>query len=245
MRKRMKHWHDKRREEGYTLVELLMVLGVLGILMIAIQTLLMTGVKVFHRGEAEAEARRQLYFAAEQMMKAIRNTPARNITLSGSTTGVYDSLELVSSTGAVTRFYMLGDELYREEPTGRRMVANEMETVQFSVNCDVTSGRFENYDSSTRRMTDQDADFMTFDPGLKGMVVRFEAVSGTDTRYMYRKITNYGTNWIELDRGFTAGLPPTTHNFAIGKTYQIYLKNRAMQGKQSGSEVTTGVTPRF
>jgi prepilin-type N-terminal cleavage/methylation domain-containing protein len=235
----------KKKEEGYTLVELLMVLGILGILLIAIQTLLVGGVNLFHRGESESEARRQLYYAAEQMIKTVRNTPATKVTLRGTTNGVYDQLELVSSSGAVTRFYLQGDELYREDSVGKRMVSDEIAELRFSVNCDVTSGIYETYDASTRKMTDLQASFTDFDPGLRGMVARFESISGMTTRYIYRKITNYGSNWIELDSAFTAGFQPTNNNFAIGKTYQIYLKNRVIQRKQSGSEVTTGVTPRF
>lgn len=245
MRKQTRQWMVKQREAGYTLVELLMVLGILGILMIALQTLLVNGVNLFHRGEAEAEARRQLYYAAEQMIKAVRNTPAARVTLSGTSNGVYDRLELVSSTGAVTRFTLEGDKLYRDEPAGKRMVAEQIAELRFAVQCDVTSGVYESYDAATRKVTDLQANFTDFDPALKGMVVRFEVISGTTIRYIYRKITSYGSNWLELDSGFTAGFQPTNRNFAIGKTYQIYLKNRAIRQKQSGTEVTTGVTPRF
>lgn len=234
-----------RCEQGYTLVELLTVLGVLGILLIAIQTLLITGVNIFHRGEAEAEARRQLYYAAEQMSTAVRTTPASRVTLSGSANGVYDRLELVSASGTVTRFYLEGDRLYREEAGQRRMVADELAELRFSVSCDVTAGIYETYDAATRRMTDVQANFAEFDPDLMGMVVRFESVSGTVTRYIYRKITDYGANWLELDSGFTGGFQPTNRNFAVGKTYQIYLKNRRIQQRQSGSEITTGIAPRF
>ena len=222
-----------------------MVVAIFGILMIAIQSMFSAGVNVFDREKQEMNARSQLYVAAEQMIKIIRNTPLKNITLTGPTNGVYNEIQLTSVAGVATRFYLLNGTIYREEGGQTRVVANQIETLDFSVICDAASGVYDSYTSSNRQMADADGAFAGHDPALVGMFIRFERVAPGGSLYIYRKINSCDATSVTLDQDFSVGFTPSNRNYAIGKTIKIYLKNQAIPKKQTGSEVTTGVTPRF
>ncbi|AZR74501.1 hypothetical protein BBF96_14570 [Anoxybacter fermentans] len=240
----MKRIPKLKDKHGFTLVELLMVVAIFGILMIAIQAIFIAGMNVFNWGKTEAEKRRQLYIAVEQIVKKIRNTPTSGIKLISDDNGIYRGLLLESLTGVQTYFYLEGDKLYREENGTRQVVAKGITDLRFSVICNMYSGRFDSYNSKSRKIIDNDGRFNDYDPGIKGMVVRFEHKAGSEIQYIYRKIVDYGQTWFEIDSDFDSGFLPTNQNYAIGNTYQIYIQSR-IAGSFSGVEITTGVRPRL
>lgn len=234
-----------RGQDGFTLIEFLVVVAIFGILMTAIQMMFTAGMNVMKRENSEMEARRQLYFAAEQMVKAVRNTPVFNITLSYTTLGIYDELRLVSPTGVLTRFYLSGDNLYKEVGGQATVIASQIDTLRFSVICDAGSGVYDSYTASTKKVSDADGTFANHDPTVTGMFVSFERAVVGGTVYIYRRVASYTATTLTLDQDFSGTFTPTTKNYAFGKTIRIYVKNKAISKVQTGSEVTTGVTPRF
>ncbi|MCK4257346.1 MAG: prepilin-type N-terminal cleavage/methylation domain-containing protein [Halanaerobiales bacterium] len=239
----MKKILQLKEEKGITLVELLMVMAVFGILMIAIQTIFTVGMDVFHIGREDTKIRSQSYIAVENIMQAIRNTPTTGIELRG-TNGTYDEIVLNSLAGEQGRFFLQGNQLQYEKDGTQRMVAEGIERLEFLVVCDSFAGSYDSYTQATLRIDDSDDGFANLDPDIKGMVIRFENVAGSVARYIYRKIVDYGEDWIEIDSDFASGFSPTNRNYAIGNTYQIYLRTERSDHLQA-KDFTTGVTPRF
>lgn len=108
-----------RNKRGYTLVECLMVLGILSFVLLAVYGVLVTGNAVYNKDSVMMDIAQQVRGAMSRITKEVRESGSSTITNTDA-----DSYKIVFSTPSKTgvQFYRQNNQLIYEYPTGTTKV---------------------------------------------------------------------------------------------------------------------------
>lgn len=127
-----KHPAEALPTKGFTLVELLIGMGILSILLVGVISATITSSRMLYRIMAEADINQEIRFVEGQLGRDVRQ--ALSVSMSGS-----DSLSIRTPNGNIDYFTKVNDddqiELVREDQVGnsRHTILQDISSVQFNV----------------------------------------------------------------------------------------------------------------
>lgn len=123
----------EKDHQGFTLIELMMVVAIFGILMVAVQAMFLNSMDLYQYGKEKSVTRQQLYYITEQIARFIRNTPKDQIQLLDWTgDGYNETLELETLEGDQIRFYLSNSKMFREKNGERRQIGEQITQFQIT-----------------------------------------------------------------------------------------------------------------
>ncbi len=127
----MMNTHFKHKTDGYTLVEILLSLGILSFLLLCAYGVLETGNSVTVQDNALVTAQQQARNAMDRIVREVRGSSTAAITVINADS---DRITFTIPTATGVMYYLSGANLVREYPSGTTVkVANSIGRLKFTV----------------------------------------------------------------------------------------------------------------
>ncbi len=127
----MMNTHFKHKADGYTLVEILLSLGILSFLLLCAYGVLETGNSVTVQDNALVTAQQQARNAEDRIVREVRGSSTAAITVINANS---DRVTFTIPTATGVKYYLSGTTLVREYPAGVTVnVANSIGRLKFTV----------------------------------------------------------------------------------------------------------------
>ncbi|MGM0472261.1 MAG: PilW family protein [Bacillota bacterium] len=164
---------DQQQAEGFTLIEIMITLAIVGLVGTAIMNLMFSGVKVWDFSRQQIDLRQSGRATTELLAKRIRSAEAIQITSAEGITGGQLRLRIsgkddqfINDSVADDQYYYLRYLLYKVD-SGYRIGYNNLEPGDDSISTDVAAGKSwpsdADWDSSPNPVTTSIIDYATYD----------------------------------------------------------------------------------
>ena len=122
-----------RKEKGVTLVELMIVVGIISAVFTGFTVILIKGIQLFQLNKTKAEVERDVRTVIELVNRSLREAESSTVVIDSLDTSEppYSRISFTDVNGAARAFYQQDKKLYMSTPTGDNILMGNLRTVFF------------------------------------------------------------------------------------------------------------------
>jgi prepilin-type N-terminal cleavage/methylation domain-containing protein len=123
-----------KKEKGVTLVELMIVVGIISAVFTGFTVVLVKGLQLFQMNKTKAEVERDVRTVIELVNKGLREAESSTVVIDSvdGTQPPYSRISFTDVNGDAHAFYQNGKRLYMQTPTGSNVLMSNLRTIFFA-----------------------------------------------------------------------------------------------------------------